>query len=101
MILTVALAFGQTWLWSSAWSVTLIVWWAYLILSLILLLRLLTMPRSRPRQGAGRTLVWSLIALAALLWWSGPLLLQMGESLVRHLRPLPAATTPAGMLAGR
>ena len=35
------LAFSEHWLWPGAWSLTLVVWWAYLILTAILLSRLL------------------------------------------------------------
>ncbi len=99
LILGIALGFGQKWMWPSVWSLTLLVWWAYLILTVVLLLRLLTLPPSRSPRAAVRSLVWTLVALAAVLWWSHPLLVRVGEDVLRLLRPATVVQPPSNALA--
>jgi len=84
----VLLAFSERWLWTNVWSVTLVVWWAYLILTAALLTQLLIDSWAARWSARSRSVVWVFLLLAVLLLWARPLMVHAGEALLFQERGL-------------
>jgi len=94
----IGLAIGQNLLWPGVWAMTLLVWWSYLILTVVVLFRLLIHSRILPVRPHPRALLWTLVTIAALLWWFRPLWLELGEGLLDALRSPAVQPAPAELL---
>lgn len=81
------LALCERWVWDGVWAVTLVVWWGYLSISALMLLRLLIHSWASRWSRASLGVVWMFVGLALLLLWSRPLLVHAGDSMMLHLRP--------------
>ena len=99
--LGIVLAIGQNLLWRDVWSMVLFVWWAYLILTVVVLLRLLMQSRMFGVRANPASLLWTLAVIAALLWWWRPLWSQMGEELIDQFRgPGTESVQPRSLARG-
>lgn len=91
------LALCERWVWDGVWSVTLVVWWGYLSISALMLLRLLIHSWASRWSRASLGVVWMFVGLALLLLWSRPLLVHAGDTLMLHLRPEVRVDDPANL----
>ena len=83
----VGLAFCEQFLWKGIWSVTLIVWWGYLGISALMLLRLLIHSWASRWSKGSLGVVWIFVGLGLMLLWARPILLRVGDSLLINFRP--------------
>ena len=83
----IVLALCERWVWSGVWSVTLIVWWGYLGISVLMLLRLLIHSWASRWSRGSLGVVWIFVGMALLLLWARPLFVRAGDDLLLYFRP--------------
>jgi len=99
----VVLAICEQVFWNGAWAITLIVWWGYLTVSVLMLLRLLIHSWASKWSRASLGVVWMFVGLGLFLVWARPLVVRAGDSLLLHQRPqtLGVPSAPDGSTAER
>ncbi len=87
LLIGVSLALCEVWIWNGLWSVTLVVWWGYLIVSVLMLLRLLIHSWASRWSQASMGVVWIFVGAGLLLLWARPIFVRVGDQLILNLRP--------------
>lgn len=82
----VTLALCERLVWPGMWSVTLVVWWGYLIISVLMLLRLLIHSWASRWSSSSLGVVWTFVGLGLVLLWSRPILARVGDALILNSR---------------
>lgn len=77
----ILLALLERWLWPDVWGLTLVVWWAYLTLTAVVLVRLLIESWASRWSPSSRGLVWLFLLLGVLLLWAHPLITSAGKTI--------------------
>ncbi|MFT5433726.1 MAG: hypothetical protein ACI9OJ_004434 [Myxococcota bacterium] len=83
----IGLAICEQLVWDGMWSVTLVVWWGYLGVSALMLLRLLIHSWASRWSRGSLGIVWAFVGLGLMLLWARPLLVQAGDVLLLNFRP--------------
>lgn len=87
LVIGIGLAVCEQLVWNGMWSVTLVVWWGYLGVSALMLLRLLIHSWASRWSRGSLGIVWVFAGLSFMLLWARPLLVQAGELLLLNFRP--------------
>ncbi len=87
LLIGIFLAVCERWVWNGLWSVTLVVWWGYLIVSALMLLRLLIHSWASRWSKSSLGVVWVFIGAALLLLWVRPIFVRAGDQLILNFRP--------------
>lgn len=87
LLIGILLAVCERWIWNGLWSVTLVVWWGYLIISVLMLLRLLIHSWASRWSKASLGVVWIFVGAALLLLWVRPIFVRAGDQLILNFRP--------------